>query len=271
MRSSTCAGAFRGRCARTSSPRWSSTPAARWWRFSATTTSIPTSPPRCSSSSRARRVNGAPARRRVRRRRRRRRRPAGGESLTRRGLARGASVEARDRRRAKSSSGDGSAHDLRRPVVFTQERRTSRSARPPRRCPCPEIRCPRTTRRFASTCTPSATSCASFPSGSSISPPRPSSRRSCTSCAARASSSVVLDLRGLPFVDSTGIRVILTETGSPAANGHEFSLIGGPPGRPARARGLRAARAPARRARLSARGARWRAARRLPSRAGGIP
>ena len=40
---------------------------------------------------------------------------------------------------------------------------------------------------------------------------------------------VVLDLRGLRFVDSTGIRAILIADRDAGASGHEFSLIGGPP------------------------------------------
>jgi anti-anti-sigma factor len=40
---------------------------------------------------------------------------------------------------------------------------------------------------------------------------------------------LVLDLRQLRFVDSTGIRVIVTEDQYAGANDREFSLIGGPP------------------------------------------
>jgi anti-sigma B factor antagonist len=40
---------------------------------------------------------------------------------------------------------------------------------------------------------------------------------------------VALDLRELHFVDSTGIRVIVTEHQFATANGREFSLIGGRP------------------------------------------
>jgi anti-anti-sigma factor len=40
---------------------------------------------------------------------------------------------------------------------------------------------------------------------------------------------VVLDLRQLRFVDSTGIRVILGADRNAGAGAHEFSLIGGPP------------------------------------------
>lgn len=40
---------------------------------------------------------------------------------------------------------------------------------------------------------------------------------------------VVLDLRDLQFVDSTGIRVIVTEHRFAAANRREFSLVGGRP------------------------------------------
>jgi anti-anti-sigma factor len=40
---------------------------------------------------------------------------------------------------------------------------------------------------------------------------------------------VVLDLRQLTFMDSTVIRLILSEDGLARCNGHEFSLISGPP------------------------------------------
>jgi anti-sigma B factor antagonist len=40
---------------------------------------------------------------------------------------------------------------------------------------------------------------------------------------------VVLDLRKLTFMDSTGIALILAEDRAARSNGHDFSLIGGPP------------------------------------------
>ena len=40
---------------------------------------------------------------------------------------------------------------------------------------------------------------------------------------------IVLDLRGLTFMDSTGIALILAEDRSARDNGHSFSLIGGSP------------------------------------------
>jgi anti-sigma B factor antagonist len=40
---------------------------------------------------------------------------------------------------------------------------------------------------------------------------------------------IVLDLRGLEFLDSTGIRLILDEDLLARSNGHAFTLISGPP------------------------------------------
>ena len=42
-------------------------------------------------------------------------------------------------------------------------------------------------------------------------------------------SRIVLDLRRLRFVDSTGVRLILAEHDRARGNGHEFALISGPP------------------------------------------
>ena len=58
---------------------------------------------------------------------------------------------------------------------------------------------------------------------------------------------VVLDMRELTFIDSSGIRVVVAEHRFADTSDHEFSLISGPPVDPARARGLRAAGAAARR------------------------
>ena len=40
---------------------------------------------------------------------------------------------------------------------------------------------------------------------------------------------VVLDMRGLTFIDSSGIRAILAENQFADTNGREFSLLSGPP------------------------------------------
>ena len=40
---------------------------------------------------------------------------------------------------------------------------------------------------------------------------------------------VVLDMRGLTFIDSSGIRAILAENRFAGTNGREFSLFSGPP------------------------------------------
>ncbi len=40
---------------------------------------------------------------------------------------------------------------------------------------------------------------------------------------------IVLDLGNLTFIDSTGVRIILAEDEFARSNGHDFSLIGGPP------------------------------------------
>ncbi len=40
---------------------------------------------------------------------------------------------------------------------------------------------------------------------------------------------VVLDLRKLSFMDSAGVKLLLTEDRAARADGHQFSLISGPP------------------------------------------
>ena len=65
-----------------------------------------------------------------------------------------------------------------------------------------------------------------FPSGISICPPR---RTRASSRAARSGFEGRLDLRELRFVDSTGIRVILTEHQFATALDRELSLTGGRP------------------------------------------
>jgi len=128
----------------------------------------------------------------------------------------------------RSSSGDGSRHDLWQPVVFAQERRTTRYTR------LPEVAVPGDSLSqpyapFHIDVHPERDVVRVVPVGELDLATAPELEAQLHELGRSGFERLVLDLRQLRFVDSTGIRVILSADQDAGAAGHEFSLIGGPP------------------------------------------